>query len=176
MSSAFGKCSIAFLLRRIIGPNTFWRKWFLYTNTGIYMAASIVSSVIAFCQCKPAKAIWMPVPGSKCWDPKVVANFDIFQSCECRVVLVLSSDLTSCSLWRSIRLLPRPTSHYPDLGLASYSRQTYRNMHSFGAWHFVSVSFNPSDWKLNLTVQCWSLCSCQDSCLKKSNCTRRSYV
>ena len=87
MASAFGKCLVAFLLRRIIGPDGPWKKCFLYINIVLYMAVSIVANIIAFCQCQPADAIWTHSPNAKCWNLFVVANFDVFQSCENFILL-----------------------------------------------------------------------------------------
>lgn len=80
MASAFGKCSVAFLIQRIIGSQEKWIKWLLYSNTALYLGASIVSSILGYCQCKPADAIWAQVPGAKCWNPVIDADFDLFQS------------------------------------------------------------------------------------------------
>ena len=82
MTSAFGKTSVAFLMLRIIGPTTVWRKWFLYINIGLYIILSIVSCVFTFVRCDPARALWQLVPTAKCWAPRIFADVDIFQSGE----------------------------------------------------------------------------------------------
>jgi len=102
MASAFGKCSVAFLISRIMGPNSFYRRWFLNINTILYMSASIVASVIVFCQCKPAEGLWTMAPGTVCWDPKIVLNFDLFQSGKVSTIFsrLDVSNGASCSLRR----------------------------------------------------------------------------
>jgi hypothetical protein len=36
--------------------------------------------IITFVQCSPPRALWDKVPGAKCWNPKVVADFTVAQS------------------------------------------------------------------------------------------------
>lgn len=80
MASAFGKASVAFLVLRIIGPNTVWRKWFVYANVALYMLVSISSCIIIFVQCTPSRALWEPVVEARCWNPTINANYSVFQS------------------------------------------------------------------------------------------------
>ena len=77
MASAFGKTSVAFLTLRLIGPNVVWRKWILYANMVLYMLGSILTIVVVFVQCSPVRALWEPVRGSRCWDPKIAADIAI---------------------------------------------------------------------------------------------------
>lgn len=80
MASVFGKSSVAFLVLRLIGPNTIWRKRFLYVNLLLYLFASVAACVIIFKQCTPSRALWEPVPRARCWNPTINANYSIFQS------------------------------------------------------------------------------------------------
>lgn len=80
MAATVGKCSVAFLLLRILGPNTVWRKRFLYLQLVIYMAITIMNIIVTFAQCSPPRALWERVPGSKCWNPDVVVDITILQS------------------------------------------------------------------------------------------------
>ena len=80
MASAVGKSSVAFLMLRVIGPNTVWRKRFLYFQLVIYMAITIVSIIVTFAQCSPPRALWEMVPGSKCWNPEITVDITILQS------------------------------------------------------------------------------------------------
>lgn len=76
------KTSIALFMLRLIGPNSVWRKWFLYLNLIFIYVISIVTCVILFVQCNPSRALWENVPGARCWDPKISADISIFHSCE----------------------------------------------------------------------------------------------
>lgn len=82
MSSAFGKASVAILILRIIGPNTFWRKWFLYINLGLYMLISALCSIFAFVRCSPVRALWevQLLATAKCWSNTAWIGVSIFQS------------------------------------------------------------------------------------------------
>ena len=80
VAPVFGKSSVAFLVLRIIGPNTVWRKRFLYLNLGIYWATTILTIVITFVQCSPTRALWEPVPGSRCLNKDVSVNITLLQS------------------------------------------------------------------------------------------------
>ena len=76
----FGKSSVAFLILRIIGPNTVWRKRFIYFNLAIYWATTILTIIITFVQCSPSRALWEPVPGSRCLNKDVAVDITLLQS------------------------------------------------------------------------------------------------
>ena len=80
MASAVGKSSVAFLLLRIIGPITVWRKWFIYSQLAIYLTITTVSIIVTFVQCSPSRTLWDPVPGSKCWNLDISVDLTIVQS------------------------------------------------------------------------------------------------
>jgi len=82
MSLAFGKCSVGFLVLRIVGPNTFWRKWFLHINMALYTTISILTASFTLGQCIPVRALWeLPgsVPTAKCWNKDISVNFGYSQ-------------------------------------------------------------------------------------------------
>lgn len=82
MAVAFGKISVGLLILRIMGPNTFWHKWFIYVNLFIYMIITIISCVFIFTQCTPAKGLWDPSLNAKCWDPDISVDVTILQCCK----------------------------------------------------------------------------------------------
>ena len=82
MALAFGKASVAFLLLKIIGPNTVWRKWFLWTSMGVFFILATLASIFNYAQCNPPRALWDHVPGAVCWKPTIQPDFAIFVSCK----------------------------------------------------------------------------------------------
>jgi hypothetical protein len=77
---ATAKISVSLLLLKIIGPMTVWRKRILWFNMVFFMLQCIVSVSIIFGQCRPMRALWEPVPGAHCLNPKVQENFTIAAS------------------------------------------------------------------------------------------------
>ena len=82
MAPVFGKISVGLLMLRIMGPNTVWRKWFVYGNLAIYMAISFLMVITTFVQCSPSRALWEMVPVSSCWNPNISVDLTILQSDE----------------------------------------------------------------------------------------------
>ena len=82
MALAFAKMSVAFLLLRLIGPNTVWRKRFLYFSIVSTFCFSVICCVLTFVQCDPPRALWEAVPGAKCWNPKAQSDYAIFLGCK----------------------------------------------------------------------------------------------
>lgn len=80
MAIALGKASVAFLVLRLIGPITVWRKRFLYGNAMLFMLVSISSCVVMFVGCTPPRALWEPVPGARCWNTRIDVSYGVFQS------------------------------------------------------------------------------------------------
>ena len=140
MASAFGKCSVAFLISRIMGPNSFYRRWFLNVNTILYMSASVVASIIVFCQCKPAEGLWKKTPDVVCWDPKIVQNFDLFQSGKTPRVIFTSdvANYLSHSLRRGVGLLLGHSTNLDYLESAVVCLEAHCDLHSVGIRWLVS--------------------------------------
>ena len=82
MALCFAKISVAALLLRLIGPNTKWRKWFLYAVSILSFIFSVVTSIITFTQCDPPRALWEKVPGSHCANPHIQTNLSVFLGCK----------------------------------------------------------------------------------------------
>ena len=82
MALPFAKASISLLLLKIIGPNTTWRKWFLWGNMGVFFLLSVLASLFNYVQCNPPRALWEHVPGAICWKSTVQPDFAIFVSCK----------------------------------------------------------------------------------------------
>ena len=86
MGLAFGKISVAFLLLRLIGPKSFWRRNFLYfTMIGSFLFCAL-ATIFTFVQCNPVQALWNPtlVPAgqAKCWEPHTQSDFSLFVGSE----------------------------------------------------------------------------------------------
>lgn len=81
---ATGKISVALLILRIIGPNSFWRRWILYFAMVTVFILNSIDCIITFTQCNPPKALWEPqlvAEGkAKCWNPHIQADYAIFLS------------------------------------------------------------------------------------------------
>ena len=103
MALAFAKASITFLLLRIIGPKTFWRKWFLWINMVFFFIISILAAIFNYAQCNPPRALWEKVPGAVCWNPTIQPDFATFHSCEHTLVDTMQPLLTLPSLQHAHR-------------------------------------------------------------------------
>ena len=124
---ATGKISVAFLILRIIGPNTFWRKYILY---GIMASVFIINGlgcILSFVQCNPPRALWTPdiiKPGT-CWDPKVQSGYAMFLSSECANAEPGWKVLTRVSVWNilvDVVLALLPATIFWNLKLSVYKR------------------------------------------------------
>lgn len=77
-----GNISTAFLILRLMGPKAIWRKWFLYICIALTIIITIAAVIITFAQCRPLRALWEHVHGSKCWNPKVDTDIGYFTASE----------------------------------------------------------------------------------------------
>ena len=78
-----GKMSVVFLLLRLLGPSSFWRKWFLYVNIVLNFVFGSLTVIFTFAQCNPPRALWegtTKLPNAKCWNPASQLDFSIFSS------------------------------------------------------------------------------------------------
>ena len=83
MALLTAKISVAFLILRLIGPSTVWRKWSLYVSIILNFIFAVLACILTFVQCNPPRALWeapSQVPGAKCWNPKHQADYAIFSS------------------------------------------------------------------------------------------------
>ena len=121
MSLTTAKMSVAFLILRLVGPSTFWRKWLLYTSIGLTFIIGTLASILTFVQCNPPRALWegpQNVTGAKCWNPKSQSDFAIFTGSRFEITnFSLAIMLTPHSLLYNHRLLPCPPSHHICLEL-----------------------------------------------------------
>ncbi|KAL8970838.1 MAG: hypothetical protein Q9183_001337 [Haloplaca sp. 2 TL-2023] len=80
MAIATGKISVAFLIQRIQGPSK-WRTRFLYFCSVSVFITGLLSVVLLFAQCQPARAAWTPSMikdgTGHCWNPIPVNNYHI---------------------------------------------------------------------------------------------------
>lgn len=73
-----GKAAVAILILRIMGPNSFWRKWILYFLIVTIFIINSLGCIITFAQCDPPRALWTPGLPAKCWNPLVQEHFNFF--------------------------------------------------------------------------------------------------
>jgi hypothetical protein len=83
---ATGKISVALLILRLIGPNTFWRKWTLYGSMITVFIFNVLACILTFVQCDPPRALWEPqliaTGQAKCWDSRIQSDYAIFSTCK----------------------------------------------------------------------------------------------
>lgn len=60
-----------------MGPKSFWRRWFLYVNMGLFTLLACLCAIFTYVQCNPPRALWEEVPGAKCWKPESQADIGI---------------------------------------------------------------------------------------------------
>jgi hypothetical protein len=80
LSYVVGKAAVGFLVLRIMGKNSDWRKWLIYTVMILTAVVGILDSIFTYAQCNPPQALWDPSVPHTCWAPSVQANFAIFTS------------------------------------------------------------------------------------------------
>ena len=79
-SIAVGKISVAFLIERLAGPSKF-RKWMLRSISISVFVSAIITILLFYVQCQPARALWdkgMIKDGTgSCWNPIPVNTWDL---------------------------------------------------------------------------------------------------
>lgn len=65
---------ISILLLRILRPHTKLSKLFLHVNMVLFKMTMVVAIILTFVQCDPPRALWWPVPSTKCSDPSTQAR------------------------------------------------------------------------------------------------------
>ena len=81
-TTTLSRASVAILIVRIIGPSTFWRKWFIYLNVISHSILSVIAIGLNLSQCVPMKQLWVPTPGAKCRNQLVTRDVNVIQTCE----------------------------------------------------------------------------------------------
>lgn len=77
----FGKLSIVFLLLRLTGTISRWRKWMLYSVAILYAIIAVLNVIFTFAQCNPSRALWEPeIKDAKCWNPNIQIDFLVVAS------------------------------------------------------------------------------------------------
>ena len=84
MAPAFGKASVAVLILRILRKSVYWQKWFIYTNLALYMAITVVYVILAYVPCS---ALWQKISDSPCWEPHILSDIVLLQSCKSATLL-----------------------------------------------------------------------------------------
>ncbi len=81
MAPVTAKISVALLILRLIGPVTFWRRWFLYLIIFLSTIIGTLTVIFEFASCNPPRALWVPlsqIPGARCWNAESLNDFNIF--------------------------------------------------------------------------------------------------
>ena len=81
MAPVMAKISVALLILRLIGPLTFWRRWFLYLIIFLSPVIGILTVIFEFASCDPPRALWVPLsqfPGARCWNPESLNDWNVF--------------------------------------------------------------------------------------------------
>lgn len=75
-----GKLAIGFLLLRLFGAASIWRRYLIWVLMAIQTIFTILSVIFSFVQCENPAALWDPylLPATYCWDPEVQSRFTIF--------------------------------------------------------------------------------------------------
>lgn len=109
MGLAFGKISVAFLLLRLIGPKSCWRRNFLYFSMIASFLFCALACIFTFAQCRPVQALWNPslvASGqAKCWKPESQSSFSLFVGSELSLHAPSSSPL-NLWLWGAWKFVP----------------------------------------------------------------------
>ena len=106
-SIAVGKISVAFLIERLAGPSKI-RKWMLRAISISVLTSALITIILFYAQCQPARALWdkgMLKKGTgHCWNPiplnswnLVIASKHKFQYCLERNGLPHTSQVTGLS-------------------------------------------------------------------------------
>ena len=79
-SIAVGKISVALLIERLAGPSKI-RKWMLRSISISVFVSAIITILLFYVQCQPARALWdkgMIKDGTgSCWNPIPVNTWDL---------------------------------------------------------------------------------------------------
>ena len=69
------KCSVAWLLLRIMRPLMVWRKWLLYFLMATLVVVNSLDMIFIWVLCEPVAAAWNPAIKGTCWNPQILAIF-----------------------------------------------------------------------------------------------------
>lgn len=61
------KTSVGFLVLRLFGPQTKWRRWIIWVMMAVFFLSTIAVPITEFGRCSPAQAVWKEIPGASCW-------------------------------------------------------------------------------------------------------------
>ena len=76
-----GKLSVIFLILRLMGNISRWRKWMLYSVAIFFPIVAVLNVILTFVQCNPPHALWEPqTKDVKCWNPNVQIDFLVVAS------------------------------------------------------------------------------------------------
>lgn len=73
------KTSVALLILRFVDRATRWRKLLLYFLIGSIFFANILTIILTFSSCTPARALWVSgIEGASCRSPAVLQRYAYF--------------------------------------------------------------------------------------------------
>lgn len=121
MSQPFGKISVSIFLLGLMGPKSFWRRWFLYVNMGLFTLLACLCAIFTYVQCNPPRALWEEVPGAKCWKPESQADIGIATTAYGAAFDYSLSVLPLTILWNLKMEMRRKVVLYILLGFSVFS-------------------------------------------------------
>lgn len=82
MAIATGKISVAFLILRILGVVSIWKRRFLHFIIYSVFLCATADIIVTFTQCIPIRALWIPSVAShaKCFSPTILTIFALIVS------------------------------------------------------------------------------------------------
>ena len=72
------KASVGYLILKILGPKSFWRKWSIWFIVILTFISNSINCILTFAQCDPPRALWELQIPAKCWDPKVQLSYALW--------------------------------------------------------------------------------------------------
>ena len=133
------KASVALLVLRLIGPNTFWRKYILYFVIVTVFITNSLALIFTFVQCNPVQALWNPTIPANCWDPSVQADYNYFNGGNFLILSAGTLTKHHCSIQCLRRRPPRRSTVHSDHESKHEARQQTQTLYTFGTWSNVSI-------------------------------------
>lgn len=135
------KLAVVALLVRTMNPSRRQKclLWGMAVGSGLLLMGCVV---ILYVQCKPSRALWVLVPGARCWGPGVLVNYSI----------IVGGMYTFSTLWSRMYADSTAIAAAVDAYLAIYPAQIIWNLHmslkkkiglslalGLGAWYSIPM-------------------------------------
>lgn len=121
-SPTLGKLSVGFLMQRILGPHTVYRKWFIHIVMAVYGLWTALTVIFTYTQCTPTSALWNPTPDMKCWGNRVFPDIAVSHGGKISITRFLHKiSLTVKSIRYIYRLLVCTVTYHVSQAASSHS-------------------------------------------------------